>query len=333
MRVRLKKQTAQNLFAVLLRTRVISELAQQERVSIRTIYNWSRGRATIPLVSFRHFVSQSGLRENELHPRILAKYWHVVAAARKGGHARVRLHGNPGTVAGRRKGGQESLKTHRQRNTGFRILHEVALPPRSSKLAELLGILVGDGHLSYYQASVCTNLTTDIGHAYFVKKLFKELFAVPVGIQKRQKDNSIVVVVSSRTIVRFLEKQGMPSGNKIKNNLRVPDWILKKGEYRAAFMRGLFDTDGCVYAEHHSGTKKTYSYAILAITSYAKGLIYGIIKILNSLGFTPRNRSSQKSVYLRKQSEVRRYFSMVGTSNPKHLYRFNKFIGRVPKRS
>lgn len=243
----------------------------------------------------------------------------------------MELYGNPGTAEGRRRGGLASLITHNNSNTDFITLKEVRIPKRSELLAEFLGILIGDGHLSTSQAGVTTNSLTDFQHAHFFRETFNKLFGIKSKLTMRSGDNSVSVVASSRNLVQFLRKQGMPLGNKIKNGLRVPNWILRKTAFQKAFIRGLFDTDGCVYIDRHNAKGKTYFHGGWTITSYADTLRRNVTNILENLGFSPTCRDSQKSVYLRKQKDIQKYFFDIGTNNPKHRNRYQRFTGGVPK--
>ncbi len=246
-------------------------------------------------------------------------------AGRMGGRARIAKHGNPGTLEGRRLGGQRSIKTHQKNKTGFVVLRNIRLPKKSKELAELLGIAIGDGGLSNYQLTITTNSITDKQHAQHSKKLVNLLFGIPVALRKRPGQNAVVVVVSSKMLVGFLNKLGMPIGDKIRNKVGVPSWIYEKQEYKKAFIRGLFDTDGCIYLDKHKIKGKIYCNMGWTITSYSDKLCIGIIALLKYLGFFPTKRSSQKSVYLRRRKDIVRYFAEIGTSNRKHAVRYNKF--------
>ncbi len=68
-----------------------------------------------------------------------------------------------------------------------------------------------------------------------------------------------------------------------------------------AFIRGLFDTDGCVYLDHHIIKGKIYGNIGWTITTYADTLMAGILTLLNGLGFSPSNTKKQKSAYMRKK--------------------------------
>lgn len=149
----------------------------------------------------------------------------------------------------------------------------------------------------------------------------------------RKNESTVILRASSKNLVTFLSKKGMPIGNKINNGLRVPNWILKSPQYYKAFLRGLFDTDGCVYLDIHknSESKKEYKHIGIAITSYADTLRSDIIILLKGLGFNPTNSGKQMSVYLRRQNEIVKYFQEIGSHNPKHLQRYAQFSGEVPK--
>ena len=214
--------------------------------------------------------------------------------------------------------------------TRFKTLKNIKIPVDSEKLAEFLGIMVGDGHLSNYQAIVTTNSKTDKKHALFVKKLIKDLFNIDASMRVRTLKNTIVVVASSKSLVNFLNRKGMPIGNKIQNNLKKPRWINNQ-KYQKAFLRGLFDTDGCIYLDKHKVNGKIYKHLGWTITSYADRLVSDILAILRNLGFSPTHRATQKSIYLRRQEDIYHYFQKIDTSNPKHYNRYKKFIGRVPK--
>ena len=255
------------------------------------------------------------------------------AIAHLGGLSRFRIYGNPGTMEGRKLGGLNSLKTHRRNDTGFILAKNFIKPRKSEKLAEFFGIIFGDGHLSSYQLSITTNSGTDMEHAHYSMGLIRKLFELEARLKPRKTTMAVDVVVSSVRFVRWLNRLGMPIGNKLTKHLSVPPWIQKNDNFRKGFIRGLFDTDGCVYLDRHIIGGKKYENLGWTITSYSDKLRGDILKMLVDLGYRPTLKMSQKSVYLRRASDIRKYFVEIGSSNNKNLRRFKKFQGRVPKRS
>lgn len=114
---------------------------------------------------------------------------------------------------------------------------------------------------------------------------------------------------------------GLHIGNKLKQGLDIPDWIKSESSYQIACIRGLMDTDGCIFYERHRINGKVYSYPRLSIVSYSSALRKSICEILASLGFSPRERGN-RSVQLENIQQIQQYFNVVGTHNPKHFNRF-----------
>lgn len=309
----------------------LKKLSETLGYSTRTLKDWSKGLFSIPEPAFNKLTALSGKKISSFAPTYLNDFWHIQNAGRMGGFARLKKYGNFGTPEGRRKGGLQSIRTHNKLRTGFKQLKRVATPTKTEALAELLGVMFGDGHLAQYQASVTTNSKTDFEHALFIVQQFQKIFSLTARLRTHKVKNYLTITVSSRRLVILLSKLGMPIGNKIEHHLTIPPWINQTKRFQRAFIRGLFDTDGCVYADKHTINNKCYIHMGWTITSYADTLIAGIVKLLGELGYSPTHRNSQRSVFLRKQKEVIKYFNEVGSHNPKHLARFTAFHGRVPK--
>ncbi|CAN5707042.1 hypothetical protein BH11PAT2_BH11PAT2_06200 [soil metagenome] len=236
--------------------------------------------------------------------------------ASKGAIIRMKLHGNPGTPEGRRLGGMRSLKTHALRESNFKTLRKINKPRHSSRLAELLGIFMGDGHVHTYQATVCTNSETDIQHAFYIKHTLEELFSIPVSISYAKDRKACTVVASSREVCSFLNKHGMPIGNKLTKGLIIPSWIVENISYRRAFLRGLIDTDGCVYKDNHTIKGVIYSSTCIAFTSASPELRRFVTDSLIKENLWPT--VSGRDVRLRRKKDVHSYAEIIGFSNPKH---------------
>ena len=244
---------------------------------------------------------------------------------RKGGLARAVKHGNPGTPEGRRKGGLNSIRTHTKNKTGFKILKSITIPGHSTRLAELIGVLMGDGHVGLYQATVTTNSETDYQHALYIKTLVEDLFKIEVGLKKRHDKKVCTVVISSKAVCHFLVKQGIPQGNKITLGLRIPSWIKKRSTYRNALVRGLFDTDGCVYLDIHHAGQKVYKNLGMAFANQSLPLLSFFKETLEHVGLHPTQKTEFR-VFLRRKEDIQRYFDLVGSSNEKHHNKVRQYF-------
>ncbi len=303
----------------------ISLAAQTVGVSERTIRDWSRGahlpsQAAIQLLARAFCIKTpeviSYIDELELKRN----------AARFGALARNNKYGNPGTVEGRKKGGKKAITVLRRRNDHrFVLAKPTTKPKRSSKLAELIGIILGDGSISNYQITVSLNNTTDRDYAIYTGDLLKELFDLMPSYCIRQEINTITVVISSVKAVRFLESYGLAKGHKINNKTDMPKWIIENDTYTKMCLRGLFDTDGCVYIDKHRYNDKVYLNIGVDFTSYSDKLLYTYFTALRKFGLQP-TQHTKNSIKLRRASDISKFFRIVGTSNLKHKTRYNNFL-------
>lgn len=117
-------------------------------------------------------------------------------------------------------------------------------------LAELVGIIAGDGHISAvnYEVSVSGNLLHDGAYIKaYVKCLFERIFSCHARIYTYKPNHNIKCIVHSKELVEYLNKRfRLPIGRK-KNRLHIPKEIANNKKYLKPFIRGLFDTDGSIY--------------------------------------------------------------------------------------
>ena len=112
------------------------------------------------------------------------------------------------------------------------------------RLANFLGHLVGDGHISRVKRQL--GLTTgDWESADRFADLAEALFDVRPVVKCDREGMRLRVLIHSETLADFLvEGLGLTSGKSAERK-RVPDCVLRSPErVVAAFLRGLFDADG-----------------------------------------------------------------------------------------
>jgi len=305
-----------------------SEIARTCGVHKRTLFDWRRNKYQISYSSLEKLKRKyriSVLKNTE----ILPDNWHVSDAARLGAVRRNYLYGNPGTPEGRRKGGIvtcESYKCHPEKfkNTNFIGPKEIKIPAKSSFLSELIGIILGDGSITKYQVTVSLNNKTDKQYSFFVSRLIKQLFNIKVTCSVRE-NNTCNLTASSVKLTGYLNKIGLKSGNKIRQQVGIPQWILKNKKYMIGCLRGLIDTDGGVYYHNHTTKGIRYRHLGLCFTSYSPPLLSDVYAIFLDLGF-PAKISQAGHVFLYDRKAVKRYFAEIGTHNPHHSYRFKDYF-------
>lgn len=253
-----------------------------------------------------------------------------IANARLGGLRCITLHGNPGTPEGRSKGGKTTIRLFNQypvlaKKLGFIIRKEIKYPNKCAELAELIGIILGDGGLpGNHQLIISFNGKTDREYSRYLQHMLRKLFAVSCHIHYRKDNNGADIVVSSSNLVDFLVKQGLMIGNKVRNQVGIPTWIKKKLEYQKACLRGLIDTDGSFYCHKYINGRREYRYLKLCFTNCSNPLLNFSFNILKKLGYKVYLNGNHVSLY--STLDVRKYFTEIGTHNQKHLRKIQEFL-------
>lgn len=208
-------------------------------------------------------------------------------------------------------------------------------PKESEKLAELFGIILGDGNIDTYSkgkkvrcyiVKIAGNLREDYEyHSSYVFKLIKELFKEKPKIREIPKHNELFSVVYGKKIIDFLKSKGLNSGNKKENNQTIPKWICSNKKYLSACLRGLIDTDGSV---HH--ISKENKNARISFTSYIPALINDVYVSFNRLGIKTSKVIMDKKIFISSKSSISEYLKIIGFRNPKHLIRLQNLKFHAP---
>jgi intein/homing endonuclease len=196
---------------------------------------------------------------------------------------------------------------------------------KTKDLAELIGIILGDGNLGIYPQykngvntgkarcqylRIYCNLN-EKQYAGELEKILTQVFNKKPYCYERSRASELYLEISQKNLDKSL---GIKTGDKIKNKVTIPQWIFKNKECLTACLRGIFDTDGCCYK---TGAK----YLIINFTNHNFNLLSGINFALEKLGFHPYLKKSKRDVELGRQLEIRKFFSIIAPRNRKH-YRF-----------
>src|SRR3989344_3403668 len=188
---------------------------------------------------------------------------------------------------------------------------EIMVPKYSVDLAEFIGILLGDGHLTPTQVTVTLG-TKEYEYAEYVADLMERLFKVrPKIISSKRGDK--VIYLGSTLLVKWLLKMGLVY-NKVKSQVSAPQWCLNQRQFIKAFLRGLTDTDGSVY-RLSSGRLQ------ISICNCSRPLLESSRIGFLKLGFHPSSISANK-IYLTQREDINKYYKEIGFSNIKHQQRF-----------
>ena len=169
-------------------------------------------------------------------------------------------------------------------------------------LAELIGILIGDGSFTA-KGSSRNSISVSIGleykyYANHVSKLFFKCFGEKAKIYR--KPTCFSVTFCSKMAIDFFDQTGLKKGSCFSDK-RIPSSIWNSSsEFRKACLRGLFDTDG-----HISGS--------IQYSSKSKGLIEDTQLLLSELGIyssAKQIKNSHNEIFVLKvygRSAIRKF--------------------------
>lgn len=309
-----------------------THLAAQIGVCGRTLRDWKREKWQMDNQAFHRLCQLADLPTPDV--TLLPEHWSAHKASRLGGRRHIELYGNPGTREGRARGGRNAQRRFRAnpeyfRQLGVAVRKTIIQPLLSADLAEWIGLVLGDGSITRYQVTISFHLALDAAYAEHVARLAAKLFGLRPSRSIDKGDNALSLVFSSAELVEQLERLGLKRGDKVRNQVDLPSWVWERQEYQIACLRGLIDTDGCVYRHRYTVNGKTYGYTKLCFTSYSRPLLESAKKLFEALQMFPTIHAYDgHRLYLHDSQAVKRYFEVVGTHNPRYLERFNQFSGK-----
>ncbi len=307
------------------------ELAKTANVCSITLFDWKREKYNMDLSSLEMICKKFNL-DLPGNIEVLPEHWSLGKACRLGGKRYAELYGSPGTLESRRRGGLRSQARFVSdpdyaKKMRFKLRKEIKYPAKSPLLAEFIGIMLGDGGVrNDYQIAVSFNGKEDQAYAIYIRCVAKKLFGISSTLYIRKEKGHADIVVTAINLIEFLQKLGIKKGNKVRNQVDVPEWVFERKEYQAACLRGLFDTDGCIYQHKYDVDGKQYSYVKMCFRNYSIPILMSVEKILKNIGFHPALDTKHKSVYLNRPSEVNKYFLSVKTSNPRYYNKYKRFF-------
>ena len=203
---------------------------------------------------------------------------------------------------------------------------------QSENLAELVGIILGDGCLSRsckkYNIYVCGHKFDDFEyHDKIIRKLFLNVFNKTVNISKKKNENTIYIRFRDKRVFNVLHSLGISIGKKY-GFLHIPDWIKRNNCLFLSFVRGLADTDGDLSIKK----RKTISpYPIVRIRSKSKEFLSEILTILRHNDFYGNIYTSSgcSTLVIPGRQNFNKWLEFIGFNNPKHQKKIEAHLGPI----
>ncbi|MDO8656097.1 MAG: LAGLIDADG family homing endonuclease [Nanoarchaeota archaeon] len=211
------------------------------------------------------------------------------------------------------------------------------------ELAEIIGIYIGDGYLRYEGS----RKELDISGGYEEKEYYdnhviplcNQTFNISITGKFFPSRSTYGFVIRDRSVLEIFKEMGFPSGNK-SAIIKIPD-IIKYSDNKeiiTRFLRGYFDTDGCVCFRNRKGGKsysvyqqKYHYHSRILLTSVSEYLIEDLNVMLTTLGFkfnissrTPKQHNWNKTftIAIVGKDNLERWIALIGMKNTVKLSRY-----------
>ncbi len=324
-RILLPEELREEFFEIiksLLRLKSGKQLAKELSIDYSTFKNYRRGELTIPVHIFEKLsapLDEAQKQKFLSNAKFLDSNWGAIKGGKRG------------IAVVRQKYGEEYLQMLRQKG-GFAnpnrphpvTSKNIIVPEKiNAEIAGLLGVYLGDGTLTEYFMRISGDKRFDHNYFEYLSGVIKRNFGIASVILEVPSTNQLALQIHSKKFVDFFRKNfNLKNGDKIRNQSKIPDFILADGELAKACLRGLMDTDG-------SFSRRSI-YLCMAFTSYSPVLLNQVYELGLKSGYFTYNFKGQ--VGSNSWPKIKKYFSEVGSSNLRHIIRFeerfkhNKFL-------
>jgi intein/homing endonuclease len=174
---------------------------------------------------------------------------------------------------------------------------------KNGDLAELIGVVLGDGHIEKFPRTERLLIFSNANNRGFVERyssIVRTLFQKEPSVSKMKNANCVRIGVYEKHISRRL---GIPSGSRKNIRIVVPTWILRDGELIKRYLRGLYEAEGSV-SHHYATSTHKFSFANLN-----QSMLKNVVKLLKILGFSPH--ADFRRVQISRKREVERAIEML----------------------
>lgn len=178
---------------------------------------------------------------------------------------------------------------------------------RNGDLAELIGTVLGDGHICKHSRCDSLRITGDAKKMDFVNrsaKLIETVFGKEAAVAKVKK-NAMTVTIYEKNIAKRL---GIPHGSRKNLNYILPNWISRNRSLTVRFLRGMYEAEG---SECHHAPTSTHK---LFFSNNNLHLLKLVATLVTKLGFTQNTYVSK--VQISREAEVQ---------NLKNLLQFRRY--------
>jgi len=169
---------------------------------------------------------------------------------------------------------------------------------KNRDLAELIGVVLGDGHIGKFPRCESLRIVGNYKNKGFINryaKLVEDVFKKIPTVSKIKASNASTITIYENKISQRL---GIPVGSRRDLQYKLPLWIKRSKKNRISFLRGLYEAEGSI--NHH---EKTYTHKLL-FSNKNESLLNLVQKLVLELGFAPHY--SRDKVQISRKNDVQK---------------------------
>jgi hypothetical protein len=294
----------------------LKKFAKNKGISYSNLKKYRRGNSLIPKIIFEQVISYSPNPDYWLkNYEELPSNWGAIKAGKA---AALKDKNNLRLKKARRyiKNNQQPININ---------LNEF--------FCEFYGALLGDGCISKFKRNkksenkrivmtIVGNKKLDSSYLLYLKDKLEQEFKISSYFYLVKNVNTSKLIINKKKFALFFCKLGFPIGLKYGKE-KIPKQILSlKWPIKKYIIRGLFDTDGSIYARKDEG----YRYPIITIRAKDQNLLNEIKRLLKEQGYPAY--VSCGNVGIRGSKNIKKWFCDIGSSNNRNLFKYNYWLNK-----
>lgn len=174
---------------------------------------------------------------------------------------------------------------------------------KDGDLAELIGVILGDGHIRAYPRTEELSIFSNSNNPGFVKRyadLVENIFGKKPTIAPHSGENCIRIRIYQKQISSRL---GVPFSPRRDLKIPIPGWIISNKKYIVRYLRGLYEAEGS-YSVH----LPTYTHKV-QFSNVNICMLENVFELVSKLGFHPHK--SKNMIQLSKKGEVQKFIELI----------------------
>ena len=174
---------------------------------------------------------------------------------------------------------------------------------KNGDLAELIGTVLGDGHIYKHPRCDSLRITGDASKMDFVNRsanLVEVVFDKKPTVLKVLRSNAMTVTIYERNISKRL---GIPQGSRKDLNYILPKWIVRSRSFTIRFLRGLYEAEGSLCYHPPTSTHKLF------FANKNQHLLKLVATLVEGLGFTQNTYINK--VQVSRKAEVQELKNLI----------------------